>query len=194
MYMCIICSVCIVLASACSYLFLCLASNQTTEVKMQYFRKLMFLSTTWYDLRKVDEIASNFMDNITNLTIVWHEKLHVLIVVFGTGIGGLVVGFVKGATLALLFFSLAPVIIVSFGIFAMYIHSGETIKRDSYGEAGAVSDECFTYIKSIKSLNGEDHETKRYIEKCKKARIASVNFGLKAGVFFGIATCVIDLV
>ena len=48
-----------------------IAGEQSTKIKIVYFKKLLYQNTTWYDKRKVDEVSANFIDQISSLTTIF---------------------------------------------------------------------------------------------------------------------------
>lgn len=188
-YMIILASCILVVASLASITWNIVASKQSSRIKQVYFRKLLYQNTTWYDARKVDQVAANFVDEISSLTAIFSEKIHMMFMSLSTMFGGICVAFIKGWLMTLLMLAMTPLLFVAMFFFIRSIMQSEVISRESYGEAGAVTDECFTFIKTVKSLSGEEHEIQRYSRSIAKARDASIKFGWVSsstwGLFFG---------
>ena len=189
-YMVILGGAVLVVAGLASFFWNMIAGKQSSRIKSIYFRKLLYQNTTWYDQRKADEVAANFVDQISSLTAIFSEKIHMLFMNLATVFGGIIIGFIKGWLLTLFILCLTPVMFLAMYFYVSSIMKMEQIGRESYGEAGSVTDECFTFIKTVKSLSGEEHEIERYSKCIVKSRDASIKYGwinsLSWGVFWGV--------
>ena len=70
--------------------------------------------------------------------------------------------------------------------FVWILKRTEQTTKKSYGEAGAIAEESFASIKTVKSLNGEEFEIQRYTTKCKESERVAIRAGYCAGVFWGV--------
>lgn len=72
-------------------------------------------------------------------------------------LGGLIIGLIYGWLFTLIIIGLSPIMFLSMCLFMNYEAKRVDVFKDSYAKAGGVSDETFTFIKTVKSLNGEPH-------------------------------------
>lgn len=166
----------LVVAFLASSIWSYLAGKQSSRIKTVYFRKLLYQRTSWYDKRPVDQIAANFQDQVSSLTAIFSDKIHMFFMCLATVSGGILVAFIRGWLLTLYILALCP---LAFGCLAFFIYAvrkREQVSRESYGEAGAITDECFTFLKTIKSLSGEEHEIARYERSIAKSRDESIRY------------------
>jgi len=173
-------------AFVASILWNILSARQTKKIKLIYFKKLLDQNIAWYDKTKIDQLSSNFIDQVSSFTAVFSTKMHLIFMNYSTAISGIVIGFVKGWLLTIFVLLLTPIMFFGMFFFIKAIQKSEEIQRSSYANAGSTSDECFTYIKTVKSLNGEEHEIKRYAGHCDQSKKTSIRFGYKAGLLWGI--------
>lgn len=67
---------------------------------------------------------------------------------------GFAVAFVRGWELSLICTAALPFIAISSGIFTYELQTSENKIKDSYKTAGGLSEQSFSGIKTVKSLNG----------------------------------------
>jgi ATP-binding cassette subfamily B (MDR/TAP) protein 1 len=176
----------LVAAFVASIMWNFLSARQAKKIKLIYFKKLLDQNSAWYDKTKIDQLSANFIDQVSSFTAVFSAKMHLIFMNYSTAISGIVIGFVKGWLLTLFVLLLIPIAFFGMFFFIKAIQKSEEIQRTSYAQAGSTSDECFTFIKTVKSLNGEEHEIKRYAGHCEDSKQTSIKFGYKAGLLWGI--------
>jgi ATP-binding cassette subfamily B (MDR/TAP) protein 1 len=162
-----------------------LSSRQTQKIKLLYFQKLLDQNSGWYDKTKIDQLSANFIDQVSSFSEVFSEKMNLLFTYYATAFGGLAIGFIRGWLLTIFILLLTPILFFGMYFFIKVMRQSEEVQRKGYGQAGAVADECFTYIKTVKSLNGEEHEIQQYSKNCKFSMDKSIRFGYKAGILWG---------
>lgn len=173
-------------AIVASFLWLFTASKQAKKLKNTYFNKLITQNCTWYDMSKIETLSNKFSINTHSIQEIFSGKLHLLFYSLGMIFGGIIIGFAKGWIFTLIILAISPIIMVCMGLFIKNILKGSEVSQKVYANAGAISDETFTFIKTIKSLCGEDHQYKKYEEACDQARRGVISFNKWAAFFFGL--------
>jgi ATP-binding cassette subfamily B (MDR/TAP) protein 1 len=64
--------------------------------------------------------------------------------------------------------------------------TGVKLSKDSYMKAGSDSEQAIIGIRTVKSLNGEEHEIENYKNCIEQARITLIKFGWIQGASFGL--------
>lgn len=77
-------------------------------------------------------------------------------------ISGLAIGLIEGWKFALLIYALLPMLLAGVVVFGLAMTKQQEQQTKLYSKAGAVSDQAFTFIKTVKSYGGEDHELEKY--------------------------------
>lgn len=162
-----------------------LSARQTQTVKKLYFRKLLILNIPWFDKRILNELPSDFSTNVDNFTSSLSIKMHLFIMHFAIVFGGILISFIKGYLLTLILLGLTPLMFILMYFFILFIQKTEKYQKQHYAKAASISNEVFTYIKTVKSLNGEEHEIKRYSEECRVSQKHAIKYGYIAGSLFG---------
>ena len=166
-----------------------IAASQILTIKRIYFQALLSKSTTWYDKQKIDELSVKFMENSQSIARVFSEKMHIYFMSTSMAIVGLAIGILIGWSYSLLIYALLPLMAIGIIIFGFVLAKQQAEQEKIYSEAGASSDQSFTFIKTIKSLRGEDHELKKYVDGITQAREGSIRSSIKIGLALGIFFC-----
>lgn len=176
----------LIVGFAASFLWAQVSLRQSHKLKVLYFRKLLEQNTEWYDHSQIDQLTSNFIDQVSSFTAVFSQKMHLMVMYYSTAIGGIVVSFVRSWLFALCFLCLTPIMVIGMYGYVKVLKRAEQTSKKSYAAAGAIAEECFNSIKTVKSLNGEEFEIKRYTALCKESESASIRSNYLAGTFWGI--------
>jgi ATP-binding cassette subfamily B (MDR/TAP) protein 1 len=163
-----------------------LSAGQSKTIKLIYFKRLLEQNSAWYDNEKIDQLSLNFINQISNLTTVFSTKMHLIFMNYATTVGGIGFGFIRGWMLTIFLSMLMPFLFLGIYFYFKALQLSERNQQSSYANAGSVSEESFNCIKTIKSLNGEEHEIKRYSEFCENSKLISIKYGYRAGFFWGI--------
>ena len=164
-----------------------LSGRQSQTIQVTYFRHLVEQNSGWFDSHKPDELATNFNEQVASFSAAFSIKMHLLVMNFAVVLSGVILAFVQGWLLSVFVVVLSPVMVVGMFLFIRALRRSEQIQSESYSHAGGIAEEGFFFIKTIKGLNGEEHEIKRYMECCSLARKASVKYGYKAGAYWGMS-------
>lgn len=166
-----------------------IAASQIRTIKRNYFAALLRKSTTWYDKQKIDELSVKFIENCDAISTVFSEKMHVFFMSLFMAFSGLAIGLITGWAYSLLIYALLPLMVIGVIIFGATMAKQQDEQTQIYSQAGAVSDQAFTFIKAVKSLGGEEHEIEKYrkgIDVAMKGAIrSSVKVAGSLGIFFG---------
>ncbi len=100
--------------------------------------------------------------------------------------GGIILGFIYGWLYAIVIVALSPLLVIGMSIFILFEQKSIESKNKHYSKAGGITDSAFNFIKNIKSLNGEDHECKKYEGACRSAMQGGIKFGFKSAFYFGL--------
>ena len=159
--------------------------NQMTNLRDQYFRHILMKNASWYDHEKPGKLASAYFHHLSMLTQVYGNKLHVLFQLVASFFSGFGVGFYKGWSMCLLIITISPLMILGMMLFMLYIRKSAKIEQDAYAEAGSVSDQAFEYIRTVKSLKGENHEAEKYLASLGGVTRATHKFSFKLNFCYG---------
>lgn len=168
-----------------AFLWNILSARQTATVKRIYFRKLLRMNVPWFDKQVLNELPANYADQINDFSSSLSIKMHLYFMHLAIVFGGVLISFIKGYILTFILLALTPLMFLFMYFFIRFIQKTEKFQKKHYAKASSISNEAITYIKTVKSLNGEEHEIKRYIEECRESKKHAIKYGYMAGALFG---------
>ena len=136
--------------------------NQMVNLRSEYFRHIIMKNASWYDKERPGKLASAYFEHLGMFIQVYGNKLHILFQIIAMIFGGMAVGFYKGWSMSLIMLAVTPLMMIGIGLFMYYVGESARVERDAYAEAGSISDQTFEYIRTVKSLKGEEHEVENY--------------------------------
>ena len=176
----------LVISFIASALWTITAAAQVKNLKLIYFKSLINKNCYWYDSQKIETLSNNFLSDVNSYEEIFSVKMHDLFNAFGMIFGGFLVGFIRGWVFTCFIICLTPILLFGLYFFFSMMMKGFKIKYLAYSEAGAITDEAFTFIKNVKSLCGEEHEIERYEKACEKAKKGTISLGWKSSFFYGL--------
>ena len=159
--------------------------NQMVNMRSEYFHHVIMKNSSWYDKERPGKLASAYYEHLGMFVQVYGNKLHILFMVLAMIVSGFAVGFYKGWAMSLIVLAISPLMIIGLTLFMYFVGEASKVEKDAYSEAGELSDQTFEYIRTIKSLKGEEHEIEHYGGKLRGVLLASEKFSCKINVFYG---------
>ena len=162
------------------------ANRQIKRLKLVYFERLLYQNSTWFDQQTIDALAVNYISHVNSFQSIFGNKLHTFFMQLGLAFSGFIIGFIVGWLYSIFIILLTPLILIGMAFFVFFLKKAEKAQKEGYSEAGSVTDQAFTYIKTVKTLNGEEHEIEKYSKSIDKAKKGSITNGFRAAFSFGI--------
>ena len=159
--------------------------NQMINLRSEYFQHVIMKNASWYDQERPGKLASAYYEHLGMFVQVYGNKLHILFQVVAMIISGFAVGFYKGWSMTLIIIAISPLMLIGISLFMYYIGESSKVEKNAYSEAGELSDQTFEYIRTVKSLKGEEHEIENYGNKLRGVISASEKFSCKINIFYG---------
>ena len=161
------------------------AFAQARSLQVKYFDKLLKKNSAWYDSRKSSEIPVRFNEHVANFKSIVSNKLHTFFSSIGQLVGGLIVGFAKGWLFTLFIICMVPALFIGVFFMGKIMKKIEEGKLEGYAAAGARVDQTLTFLRTVKSLNGEEHEISKYSDDVYSAKQSAVKNGFLGGLTMG---------
>lgn len=108
------------------------------------------------------ELTSQFSTDTVSFQGAISDKIPMVLYVIAMAITGLVIAFAKGWLLTLVLFGVFPVLIGSMYLYMRHIQTKGQKEQKSYDIAGGRAEQALAAIKTVKMLNGEEYESKKY--------------------------------
>jgi ATP-binding cassette subfamily B (MDR/TAP) protein 1 len=136
--------------------------RQMRNLRSEYFHNIILKNSSWFDKEKPGKLANAYYEHLSTFVKVYGNKLHILFQVIMMTIFGFAVGFYKGWLMSLIILAISPLMAVGMIILMYFVGKADQLEKDAYSEAGSLSDQTFEYIRTVKSLNGQEHEISKY--------------------------------
>ncbi|RHZ13518.1 hypothetical protein DYB31_007320 [Aphanomyces astaci] len=167
------------------------ASRQSKRIKQEYIRAILRQEIGWFDVNNSMELATKVADT----TLIIHDgmgrKLGDGINFTAMGVGGLVIGLLKGWKLALALLGFTPLIGIAAFFMVKALTSAVTASVAAYGTAGGIAEESLSNVRTVQMFNLMDSFAAKY----KAALLATEKAGIKKGLSVGLgAGCMFGMV
>jgi len=160
-------------------LFVRVSENAMKDVRIAAYTKIISLSVTFFEKKRVGELTSRLTSDVTQL----QEVMSFTIAEFFRQIGTLVIGvgflFYFSTRLAVLMILTFPILVFAAIFFGRFIRKLSKKAQDELATANTVVEETFQSIRAVKAFTNELFEVKRY----DKALQEVVKNALRAGSY-----------
>ena len=143
------------------------------RVRNMYFKAVTSQELGWFDVENAEKMTTRYIENVHKFQGAVGQKNHVFIYSLSMTIAGFLIGFISGWWYALIVTMSFPIIMVGMLAFIIIMSKESAITKKNYEDAGGASEQCFGAIKTVKILNGEEHELNIYYSSIEAAKKAS---------------------
>ena len=192
------------------YMFLCAVGNMITAGLAAFFwgfvgnrlqvrlRKMYFAALTaqeieYFDLEKAEVLSTRYLTDMRTFQSSQGKINHTMLYPVSMTVSGLVLGFVRGWWYSLIVTLLTPLVIVGMVIFVRSLGKEYAEVQKSYEQAGSVAEQALSSIRTVKTLNGEQHELSMFAKAADAARLISTKYSVVSGLSFGLFFCIIHV-
>jgi ATP-binding cassette subfamily B (MDR/TAP) protein 1 len=162
-------------------------SRQAKVYREKYFRAALNIDAAWYDSKSIAEIPGLISSDSLKVERATGDKMVIFLFTSSMVVSSYIIALILATQLTLLCLFFAPFVI--FGLVMLNRGAEQAAKAadTSYRKAGGIAEEALQEIKTVASLNGQKHETKKYVQALKENQDSMKNQGLKIGVGMGFA-------
>lgn len=161
------------------FLFVRVSENAMRDIRIAAYTKIISLSITFFEKKRVGELTSRLTSDVTQL----QEVMSFTIAEFLRQIGTLVIGigflFYSSPQLAVLMLLTFPILVLAAMFFGRFIRKLSKKAQDELAAANTVVEETFQSIRAVKAFTNELFEVKRYDQALDNV----VKNALKAGTY-----------
>ena len=161
------------------FLFVRVSENAMRDVRISAYSKIISLSVTFFEQKRVGELTSRLTSDVTQLQEVMSFTLAEFLRQIGTLIVGVGFLFYASTQLALLMILTFPILVFAAIFFGRFIRKLSKKAQDELANANTVVEETFQSIRAVKAFTNELFEVKRYNEALQHV----VKNALKAGTY-----------
>lgn len=161
------------------FLFVRVSENAMRDVRISAYSKIISLSVTFFEQKRVGELTSRLTSDVTQLQEVMSFTLAEFLRQIGTLIVGVGFLFYASTQLALLMILTFPILVFAAIFFGRFIRKLSKKAQDELANANTVVEETFQSIRAVKAFTNELFEIKRYNDALQHV----VKNALKAGTY-----------
>jgi ATP-binding cassette subfamily B (MDR/TAP) protein 1 len=162
------------------------ATKQSKKLKMLYFKSLLYQKSEWFDSKRIDIMAGEFVEHVNNFSLIFSYTMNFYFLYYSQAIGGIFMGFYSSWLFTGFILILILFMRFSLNLSTRQIASLESSQNRSISRTGALIEQAVRLIKTIKSLNGEQHEIRRLADISAKDESVSVPSGYKKGWYWAL--------
>ena len=161
-------------------------NDQLEAIKLGYFAALLRKNTTWYDRQRIEALSAQYMEDVGSLNVLFCEKMNSLFHNTTMAFSGFIVGIIVGWSYSLLLLALIPIVAIGGTVFGLVMSKQQDYQASLFARAGSVCEQTFSFIKTVKSLGGEEHETEKFDLAIRTVRDKTIRSNLKVALSFGL--------
>ena len=163
-----------------------IGTRMMVNLKELYYKKVLEQEMGWFDLQNPESLTTKYTEEFAAFGKGTGNSMHILFLSCCLSFSGLFIGFFYGWLYSLSILVTMPVMFKGASGFISFEQQKAQKVKENYADAGAVSEQALSAIKTVKSLNGEEHEVKNYWKTLVSAKNASERLGGTSAFFFGV--------
>ena len=163
-----------------------IGTRMMVNLKEMYYKKVLEQEMGWFDLQNPESLTTKYTEEFAAFGKGSGSSIHILCFSICLSFSGLAIGFIYGWLYSLCLLVTMPILFIGGSGFMSFEQEKAQKAKENYADAGAVSEQALGAIKTVKSLNGEEHEVKNYWKTLLSAKIASERLGGMGAFFFGV--------
>jgi len=175
-------------AAAIQFFFLNLAHGRIgTRLKNAYFGSLMKQEIGYFDMKRTGQLINDMSENLDFIQEVHTTKVGEVVQNMTQCVFGVIMALVTGWKMALVMISIIPLFFLILFFNGMGMALFQKIINRISGQAASVSNEVINAMRTIKSMDGEERETKRFNKLLIKIHPVYLGRGIMLAICVGIA-------
>lgn len=163
------------------------ANRMGNDLRRKFFDNLVRQDCNFYDDSQAGSLTQMVISDINLIQSGIGDKLCTAVQYFTTFVVGIIVGFVYGWKLTLLVLGVTPILLIAGAIFGNASADATGDGLGAYGEAGGISSEVMSLIRTVTAFGGQEDEAKRYEKSLDKAYTSGVKAAVTSGIGLGTA-------
>ena len=163
-----------------------IGTRMMVNLKKMYYKKILEQEMGWFDLQNPESLTTKYTEEFASFGKGSGNSIHIMLFATCLSFSGLVIGFFYGWLYSLCLLVTMPILLIGGSGFIKFEEQKAQKAKENYADAGAVSEQALGAVKTVRSLNGEEHEIKNYWKSLVAAKTASERLGSVGAFFFGI--------
>ncbi|KAL4455398.1 hypothetical protein ABPG74_012550 [Tetrahymena malaccensis] len=175
-----------ILSTLMMYFCVQFGENQAIKFRQEYYKKLISQDVSYFDMLNSNELSTKMASDCFKIQQAIGEKLCLFLYFSSIVIGTIALAFIRGWQLSLICSIIIPINL-------LVINTATKITQKSVKEnssimqaAGGLTEQTLSNIRTVKSLQGEKHESQKYSELIQNALQKKFRFNFISGISAGL--------
>jgi ATP-binding cassette subfamily B (MDR/TAP) protein 1 len=156
------------------------------RVRKKLFRSLIKQDISWYDTTEPEKLTNSYLEDTSAFLDCKGEKNHSLVYSTSLVIFSFVLGLAKGLAFAGVVTACLPIVVFGVIMATVAMMRAAASHKLNFGKAAACSEQAFLGMKTLTSLNGQEHEVAIYDHHVENSRKGNVKSGYFIGFSYGL--------
>ncbi|CAF3805471.1 unnamed protein product [Adineta steineri] len=176
------------------------AERQARRIRFALFQNILRQEIGWFDVHNAGELSNRLVDDLGKLVFsAWFmisfyrcvidkikdgigEKVPDFLSLCVRMISSLILAFVEGWKLTLVYLSISPLIVVTINVTVKTIISYTVKEVQAFAAASSIAQEVLQSIRTVTAFHGQKKEEERFANSLMKAK----TIGIKKGTYVGL--------
>lgn len=165
-----------------TWLWSFVADRNIRRIRSLVFRSIMRQEIGWFDKQSAGELTIRLSEDVYNIWLGTGDKIADILLLTSRSIGGVIMAFVSGWKLTLVFICFMPLVAISLMTMITIIKVFTQIEVKAYGQAGYVAEEVLSSIRTVHAFSRQLYEGQRYENNLHRARKIGILKALMLGL------------
>lgn len=174
-----------------NFLWVLTGENQARRIRQLYVHSILGQDMSWFDRSEEGSLNTRLAGDIQLVQDGISERFGQFLMCLAQFIAGCIVAFTKGWRLSILMLVVTPVVVCTGGVMAIFVTKYTVKAQDAYADAGSISEQVFSSIRTIYAFSLQQRFTKLYDDKLQHSMRAGVKRGIVLG--FGLGTVLFSM-
>ena len=161
------------------------SERQMKRIRSKLFESILRQDMAFFDKKSPGELNTIMTENLKVIRQSISEKFSDCLSQIITGVACYIVATVYSWKFTIVFLAILPLMIMSLTLMLRYLKKYSVQEFVAYGDAGKLSQECLSSIRTVTSFGIQHKALKSYNEKLKAAERVSIAKGFLKGFFEG---------
>ncbi|KNC84133.1 hypothetical protein SARC_03632 [Sphaeroforma arctica JP610] len=161
------------------------------RIRRLYIESLLAQDMSFHDKHTGGELVAHATVDMIKLEYAFGTAHSFLYMMIGTGISGIVVGFLYDVKLAAFCLIFVPFIMLTGLVLSRIASASQGKASQVYCQAAACAEEALCLIKTVCSLGGQEHEVEQYYTQVKDVEQKTILQSLTLGIGTGASMCIL---
>lgn len=162
------------------------SERQMIRARKAYFGSLMEQEVAWHDRNRPAEACSKMYIEISKVHQGLVNNITSVLTKVSMGVSGIIIAMIRGWQMALVMIAFLPVMMVAGFVSSYFIKQIEKYQQRTKARFDSEVIEVFDNIKTVRMLDGEEHEAIRHEGRLASSQEENTKNGIKNKLSFGV--------